>query len=160
MFCNQCGTPLQADFNVCPKCGQPAGRPLAPYSQGQLQRHLKTLGVLWIILGVLFLLPACFLLGLSGVAHNYIPASNPLAWNLGPFLISLAGGFLLLLAGGGICVGWGLMQHAPWARIAAIILGILSLFHFPIGTALGIYTLWVLLANDAAYQYEQMARAA
>ena len=65
-----------------------------------------------------------------------------------------------MVGAGGICVGWGLMQRQPWARIAALILGILALFHPPFGTALGIYTLWVLLSNDAGTEYEHMARAA
>jgi hypothetical protein len=51
------------------------------------------------------------------------------------------------------------MQRQSWARIAAVILGILSLFHPPVGTALGIYTLWVLLANNAGPEDEQLARA-
>src|SRR6266852_3303715 len=47
------------------------------------------------------------------------------------------------------CVGWGLLQRQPWARTIAIVLGILALFHPPFGTALGIYTLWVLLAAES-----------
>jgi hypothetical protein len=72
----------------------------------------------------------------------------------------LVGSTFLILAAGGICVGWGLMQHQSWARIAAIILGILALFHPPLGTALGIYTLWVLLAQESGSEYERLARAA
>ncbi len=30
MFCNQCRTELQPDYNVCPKCGTPVGRPTQP----------------------------------------------------------------------------------------------------------------------------------
>jgi hypothetical protein len=65
-----------------------------------------------------------------------------------------------VVAAGGICVGWGLMRPQPWARIAALILGILALFHLPFGTALGVYTLWVLLSDHAGTEYERMARAA
>ena len=79
---------------------------------------------------------------------------------LGPLVLYLIGGSLLVVGAGGICVGWGLMQRQPWARIAALILGIVALFHPPFGTALGIYTLWVLLSNDAGTEYERMARAA
>jgi hypothetical protein len=59
-----------------------------------------------------------------------------------------------------VCVGWGLMQHQPWARIAAIVLGVLAIFHPPLGTALGIYTLWVLLADEGGLEYQRMTRAA
>lgn len=87
------------------------------------------------------------------------PGTEEVARVLGPPLLSIIAAMLFLLAAGQICVGWGLMQRQRWARIAAVILGILSLFHPPVGTALGIYTLWVLLANNAGTEYEQLARA-
>lgn len=162
MFCNQCRTELQPDYNLCPKCGTPIGRlaqPLAVPGQGRLERHLRTLGILWIVVGALFLIPSAVLLTMGSVAHVAIPGMEGMGRMLGPPLLSLIGTVFLLLAGAQICVGWGLMQHQPWARIAAVILGILSLFHPPIGTALGIYTLWVLLSNNAGPEYEQLARA-
>ena len=45
-----------------------------------------------------------------------------------------------------LIAAWGLFRFRPWARILAIILGVLHLFSFPLGTALGVYTLWVLLS--------------
>jgi len=44
----------------------------------------------------------------------------------------------------GLLAGYGLLTRKPWARVLAIVVGILSLLNFPIGTAIGIYTLWVL----------------
>ena len=38
----------------------------------------------------------------------------------------------------GVIAGWGLLQRAPWARMLAIILGILNLIQMPFGTALGL----------------------
>ena len=162
MFCNQCGTPLQPDFNVCPKCGQAVAKSaaFAAVPQNPLERHLRTLGILWIVVGVLFVFPSIFLLGLGGFAHFPFSGADEMTRTLGPIFLSVVGFSFLIVAAGGVCVGWGLMQRAPWARIAAIVLGILALFHFPVGTALGIYTLWVLLSNDAAVQYQRMARAA
>ena len=52
------------------------------------------------------------------------------------------------------------MQRQPWARIVAIILGVLALFHFPLGTALGVYTLWVLLADEHGDEYRYLTRPA
>lgn len=50
---------------------------------------------------------------------------------------------LFALAYGG--VGYLLRQHAPQARVPAIVLSALALLSFPIGTAIGIYGLWTLL---------------
>jgi zinc-ribbon domain len=156
MFCDRCGAPLQADFNVCPKCGKVVHAMVSPYSSSRLESHLRTLGTLWIILGVLWLIPSFFLMTMGHVIR-FGARSWPMFGMMGsPFMFGL-GWMFLVIAGGSVCVGWGLMRHEPWARIAAIVVGVLSIFHPPLGTLLGIYTLWVLLPRDAASQYEQMS---
>ena len=52
------------------------------------------------------------------------------------------------------------MRHQPWARVPAIIVGVLALFHPPILTALGIYTLWVLLGQNSDVEYQRLAQTA
>jgi hypothetical protein len=161
MFCNQCGTQLQSDFNVCPRCGRPAQAPVPVVkATTRLQQHLPTLGILWMVLGGLTLLPAFFRVFLSSVIHVAIPFSNAVARNLGPLVMMVIGGSLLLIGAGGLLVGWGLMRHQPWARIPAIIVGVLALFHPPLLTALGIYTLWVLLGRNSDIEYQRLARTA
>jgi hypothetical protein len=161
MFCNQCGTPLQPNYNLCPKCGQAVGAVLSPVAKtNRLQDHLRTLGILWIIAGCLFLVPALAAMIFGTAASMFIPFHDAVARTVGPFVIFMVGSTLLILGAGGVSVGWGLMQRRSWARIVAIVLGALALFHPPIGTALGIYTLWVLLSNDAENQYQQLTRPA
>jgi hypothetical protein len=65
---------------------------------------------------------------------------------------------LLSLAGAGIIIGWGLLAKQPWARMTAIVFGALNLVEMPFGTALGIYTLWVLLPAESEQQYERITR--
>src|SRR2546423_2828051 len=60
---------------------------------------------------------------------------------VGVFIVVL----LFVLSLPGIIAGVGLLKFKPWARILAIILGALHLLSFPFGTALGVYTLVVLL---------------
>jgi hypothetical protein len=52
------------------------------------------------------------------------------------------------------------MQRQSWARVLAIVLGIVGLLSLPLGTALGIYTLWALLGRDADAEYQQMSAGA
>jgi hypothetical protein len=157
MFCNRCGAELQADFVVCPKCGRRIGDPVSALAQSRLERHLHTLGILWMAVSGLFLIPAVLLMVFGRGAHFIFQRREALP-HLFPFFISLAGGSLLILAAGGVCVGLGLMQRAPWARAAALILGVLALVHPPFGTALGIYTLWVLLADEHGDEYHYLTQ--
>ena len=164
MFCNQCGTPLQPDYNLCPKCGQGVTRTVAPVvnatNPNRLQEHLRTLGIFWMIVGGIVLLPALAVMVFGTAATMFVPFHDAVMHTVGPLLTLIIGGTLLILGAGGLFVGWGLINRRPWARIVAIILGVLALFHPIVGTALGIYTLWVLLSHDAEHQYEQLSRTA
>lgn len=63
---------------------------------------------------------------------------------------------LLLRACLAVAAGWGLLEHTQWGRIVAIVAAILSLIRFPFGTALGIWTLIVLLGYRNSTLYEQL----
>jgi hypothetical protein len=67
---------------------------------------------------------------------------------------------VLLKAAVGFFSGWGLLQHEPWARVLSLVLGFIVLItNIPIGTALGVYTLWVLLPAQSDEDYHQLAQA-
>jgi hypothetical protein len=119
-------------------------------SERQMDQHVRILGWLYIVVNALFLL-----LGLCGllffVSIGGIAAAEGDATALAVLstigLISL--GFFALLALPGMVAGYGLLKRERWGQILALILGILSLFNAPVGTLLGIYTLFVLLQNTA-----------
>ncbi|MGH7744974.1 MAG: hypothetical protein ACREQ5_09260 [Candidatus Dormibacteria bacterium] len=54
---------------------------------------------------------------------------------------------------------WGLFERQSWGRIAAIVAAVFSLWRIPFGTALGIYTLWVLLPASSEAEYRSLVRA-
>lgn len=55
-----------------------------------------------------------------------------------------------------LVLAWGLFERQPWARTLGLVLGIFALVRIPFGTALGIYTLWVLGPEHSAREWEQM----
>lgn len=158
MFCSLCGTQMQPNETICRNCGRRVGDPVSAIAQSRLQGHLQTLSVLWIILGALFVIPALGFMAFGEGLHLVIHHEEPFSAFI-PLAIYLFASSLLVIGAGGICVGVGLRQRLPWARTAAIILGVLSLFHPPLGTALGIYTLWVLLADESGAEYRYLGQA-
>jgi glucose uptake protein GlcU len=74
-------------------------------------------------------------------------------------LLTVVGFFVLAKAAAGFIAGWGLLHREPWARLLTVVLGFLALIHIPFGTALGVYTLWVLLPAKAEEEYENYQRA-
>lgn len=167
MFCNRCGAQLQPGFNLCPQCGTPVGgNPVAnvppnaavispAVARSRVDRHLRTIAILWIVVGVLWLIPSGAMM-LFSHAPRLMAGDEIFGHVFMPPLFFSLGSVFLLIAAGGILVGWGLMRRERWARITAIVLAFLSLFHPPFFTALGIYTLWVLLPAQSAAEYERL----
>jgi hypothetical protein len=62
--------------------------------------------------------------------------------------------FLFVLSVPSIIGGWGMLKFRPWARVLMIIVSILNLLHFPIGTAIGIYGLIVLFNDETRRLFE------
>jgi uncharacterized membrane protein len=62
-------------------------------------------------------------------------------------------GFLVLISIPGIIAGIGLYNRKEWARILTIILSILQLFNIPLGTALGVYSLYVLTQPEVLSKF-------
>jgi Ni,Fe-hydrogenase I cytochrome b subunit len=54
----------------------------------------------------------------------------------------------------GIIAGIGLFKRKEWARILTLILSVLDLFNIPIGTALGIYSIWALVQPEVVEQFK------
>jgi len=108
------------------------------------------------VAGALFLVPGIVFVILSGILRISIPATEAIGRFVAPLVLWMIGGSLFLVAAGGILVGWGLLNHRHWARVLAIVLGIVALLHPPFGTALGIYTLWVLLSDQGGAEYDRL----
>jgi hypothetical protein len=62
---------------------------------------------------------------------------------------------LAILAIPGLIGGIGLMKRKNWARILVLILSIVNILNFPLGTAIGIYALWVLLQPEVTAAFEK-----
>ena len=58
--------------------------------------------------------------------------------------------FVLLISVPGIIGGVGLLRHKPWARYVVLVLSVLALLNIPIGIAIGIYSIWVLVQDETA----------
>jgi hypothetical protein len=54
-----------------------------------------------------------------------------------------------------ILAGYGLLRKRHWGRVLAIIVSALNLASFPLGTALGVYGLIVLLNDDSRRVFDQ-----
>jgi hypothetical protein len=156
MFCDQCGAQLASHTHFCSRCGKQvsASLTLAAPRPGRVQSHVRLLGILWLALSAFEAVGGFLALIVVAVVSHH-PRIHELP-SFVPHLIRAVALFSLIKAAGGFFAGWGLLNRQPWARSLAIALAIVSLFfHFPFGTALGVYTLWVLLPAHAEAEYEK-----
>lgn len=113
--------------------------------------HLRTLGIFWIIYGILRLIAAVCLFVYNGTATLMFGAlldrvPNPFALMADFHFVYAALIALSVLCGVfGILAGVALLGGGRSGRKLALIAAFLSLCEIPFGTTLGIYTLVVLL---------------
>jgi hypothetical protein len=46
-----------------------------------------------------------------------------------------------------------LLKYKSWARYLVLVLAILDLLNIPIGTAIGVYSIWVLAQDETAKMF-------
>lgn len=174
MFCSGCGQPLSLGQAVCSQCGRPAlpAVPPVPGLEFQVQTYagkVKALSVVWfiyaaysLITGIAHLaLAKAFFSGQFGPwAHGPWSGGSPTPpfW-FAPAILRFAWGFLALRVGLAIVAGWGLLERAQWGRIVAIVAAFVTIFsfsHFLFGTAIGIWTLVVLMGYRNTTLYDQL----
>jgi hypothetical protein len=163
MFCDQCGSQLQSGQLHCSRCGKAV---IGPYQvrRNRVGEHVRLLGILWIAYSAFHVLGAAFVLMvarvfLSGAIHIQNGPPPEFFQLLRP-IVTFVGWLILVKAAAGFVAGWGLLQREEWARILALVVGFIALLSVPVGTALGIYTLWVLLPSQSDTDYKTLAAAA
>ena len=179
MVCRQCGCEQGVEAQFCRQCGMrfgpaaaqqvwaaPAGATAMPYPPEQRQRvwqNLQPLGIMWCLFGAYRLVRGIVAATVLGaMAHGGLflfedaPAFVPhLFGALVPVIAVMSVATAILSA----LTGYGLLARKPWGRTLAIVMGILSLIKLPVGTALGIYTLWVLAPAASGAEWQQVRRA-
>lgn len=179
MYCDRCGTSLSPTSRFCSSCGkqvvegtisgssmfdagfQEPGR-LCYGGEDRVRRNIHRLATLWLVNGVLRLLLVLWLYG-AGRVYPF-PHFGPMRMWMFPFWQSAAWDSILLILGlfgvAHLFLAWGLYERHPWARYLGLVLGFFALVRVPFGTALGIYTIWVLLPESSSREYERLAHAA
>jgi O-antigen/teichoic acid export membrane protein len=118
-----------------------------------MERHLTAVASLQIgfsIFGLVFVTIITFILAGLGVVIDDPEAMYIIGTVLGGLGILVA--TLCIL---GIIGGFGLFTRSNWARILVLILSAIDLLNFPIGTALGVYTIWVLVQVETVALFEK-----
>jgi len=161
MFCDGCGVAVESGQLFCSKCGRQiiGATAFAPSLRGRVQRHSHLLAILWLAFSALEAVGGLILLVLGNALFPHMremgaPPEVPVSFFV--LLFNTLGIVILAKAIVGLFAGWGLLQRDPWARVLLLVLAFISLTAIPFGTALGVYTLWVLLPGPSQEEYDTL----
>jgi hypothetical protein len=130
----------------------------------RVRQNLQPMGITWCLWGMYRLVMGA----VAGFTVHAIARRHMWGWDggdefvpdfLATFWPVIAVG-LVVTAGLALLTGYGLLTAKRWGRPLAIVMAIVSLIKIPLGTALGIYTLWVLGPRVSGEEYEALARSA
>ena len=179
MVCTKCGCEQGSPVRFCRQCGAALGAEVPPpqpgwtpdpatyYAQARVaeqrmrvRQNLQPLGIMWCIFGAYRIVSV-----IVGLAFLHTMVTDGMFGNLPDPVAHLihaalpALGLMVVLMGSlAILTGYALLTRQNWGRILAIVLAILALIKIPFGTALGIYTLWVLAPRASGEEWDEMTR--
>lgn len=102
-------------------------------------------GVISIILGLIF--GVIFFVGAGAVGLSGEEGSAVGAIVFGSFAIVIAG-ICIVMGALTIFAGMALGSFKSWSKWYHVIVAVMNIANFPIGTAYGAYVLWALFANE------------
>jgi hypothetical protein len=117
-----------------------------------MERHVTLVGALHIGYSAFQLLGGLiaftFIVG-GGLIGGFV-SEDEIVIPITLFVGTTIGVFVLLFSVPGIIGGVGLLKHKSWARYMVLVLSVLALVNIPIGIAIGIYSIWVLVQDETA----------
>jgi hypothetical protein len=182
MYCGQCGTQLDETLRFCTSCGKsiatrdagallpPSGAAASssPVAIQTMNGHIRVLGILWAVYSGFRILMAVWSIILYRafipIFQNVMPHDNDV--NLAPIFRMMSGFYVvsgiwsILAAAVGFWTAWALLKHEQSGRIIALVIAFVSLISIPFGTALGVYTLVIMLSKDADQTYNAIVTTA
>jgi hypothetical protein len=117
-------------------------------TKSDMDTHVRILGWIYLVMSGLMLLGGVCMFFFM-LTTGFLSGEAEAAGIMGIVAV-VVGGMFLVFSLPGLAAGYGLLKRKSWARILAIIVGVLNITNVPIGTAVGIYTLYVLLQESAS----------
>ena len=117
-----------------------------------MQKHVTLVGALFVgysafqVLGGL--VAVLFIIG-GGLLGGLI-SEEGIVLGITFFVGATIGTWILLVSVPGIIAGVGLLRRRTWGRYLALVMSVIWLLNIPIGTAIGAYSIWVLVQDETA----------
>jgi hypothetical protein len=128
-----------------------------------MEKHISLVGILNIVYNALGIIGAFVLFAIaigfryffeliSRCGHHGMDEIPPEVMDILPFILSIIGILILTFSIIGIIGAVGVLKKKEWGRIIMLVTSFFNLIRMPLGTVLGVYSIWVLL-NDETIRF-------
>jgi len=118
-----------------------------------MEKHINVVAALQIGYSILGLILAGTLFAVFYLIGDFVDDQEA------EFVLSIVANvimvFSLIVSIPGIIAGIGLFKRKEWARVLTLIISVLNLLSFPIGTGLGIYSIWALVQPEVVEAFKK-----
>jgi len=136
-----------------------------------MEKHIQLVGILNIVYrGVLIV--AAFLLLILGAWFGHFfetllhwgsldPYDVPpqVVLDIIPIVVFAIAVIMFIVSVVGIVAAMGVLKRKEWGRIIMLVVSFVNLLHIPIGTALGAYSIWVLMKDETIRVFNPTPRS-
>jgi hypothetical protein len=119
-----------------------------------MKQHVSLVGALHVGFGILGLLGALAVYLSFHFVFGFVEDID-IAEELISFLGNTLSLIIVFFSALGIIGGIGLFTYKSWARILVMIVSAINCLNIPIGTAKGVYSIWVLMQAETIELFEE-----
>ena len=121
--------------------------------QRNMKQHVSFVGALHIGFGLLGIIGALAIFFGFQFLYEFFE-DEPMAEQILSYVGNTIALILIFFSSLGIVGGIGLFSYRPWARIVVMIVSAMNCLNVPVGTAKGIYSIWVLMQPETIELFE------
>ena len=121
-----------------------------------MKQHVSLVGALHVGFGILGLLAALAVYFSFHFVFGFVEDVD-IAEELISFLGNTLSLIILFFSALGIIGGIGLFTYKSWARILIMIVSAINCLNIPVGTAKGVYSIWVLMQPETIELFEEQS---
>lgn len=118
-----------------------------------MKQHVSLVGALHVGFGILGLLGALAIFLSFHFVYGFVEHDH-IAQQVLSFVGNTLSMIILFISCLGIIGGIGLFSYKPWSRILVMIISAINCLNVPIGTAKGVYSIWVLMQPETIELFE------
>jgi len=119
-----------------------------------VNQHVSFVGALHVGFGILGLIGALAIYIVFNFAGDFVD-NDPIAIKVMDFMGGSLALLILFFASLGIIGGIGMFSYRSWARVLVMIVSAINCLNIPIGTAKGVYSIWVLMQPEVVAAFEE-----